>query len=465
MNLACCLVLALCGALFDVSEFPLAGPASTVIPVPLDSAGCADLVVFDEGRLTIYWDAQPESALSVEPPPATSAVDFFDLNGDGAAELVLVAEERIFSWALSKDRPDSAPQELFTMKTQFARVAGPFPYVMAFKQEGKALLGLPGEGAFEVRDTAGTIVASAPMDRTAPLRASYGRPFSAEPVETPTLGDVGALEIEVTRSIEVEPALPILMTPGDRGAMARRRAAPPTLQAAKSMSVAFWPWFSLGTVPGARTGEFGQWDVLYAYEKQTGESLIRLRSGGTGGSRPRVGPPRAFAGTLLNSAACSPDFNADGYVDLLLWDRSVPGMPLDRLAKTFIWGRRPLKFTAHYFEPKRAAFSPSVSAALLVETQLSAQEVSGPIGALTVADFNADGRSDLGGAVGERLFNVWLTLESGFEAIPAFTCELPEQIQAVEFQERLAPEEGCSLGLRGERALYLLRPRKQAPAS
>lgn len=461
------LLLLLGGALFEVHGFTVSSPSVETFPAPVDNRGCADLAVLDNDTLSIYPDALPGTPRTLRFPENVSAVDLFDLDGDGALEVIAVAGENIIVWSLDEDGAPAEPITLFQAKTQLAHAPGPYPYVLGVESEGKPLLGLPGERVFELRDVTGALIASAPMDIAGPHRASYGRPFSAEPVCGALLGGPDALELDVRRSIEIEPALPQQIANIERGGKLRRRAAPASASPANESSLAYWPWFALAVTAGARTSAFSQWDVLYSRTAANDESFVRLRSPATTvKNQPRVSPPRRFPGVLLNSERMMPDFNGDGFVDLLLWSDPAPGFSVDRLVRLFTVGLRPIRFTVHFFDPKRARFRPGADASLILDAEAfphpRGHDEAAPLHLLVLEDFDGDGRTDLGGAVTETVFSVWRFTEAGFAATPEFTHTFSEPLRAVEFCESLAPGVGCSIGLRGENTLYLLRASAQA---
>lgn len=461
------LLLILSGALFEMHGFTISGPTAEAFPAPLDSHGCADLAVLDEGALTVYPDAHPDNPYALRFPQNVSAVDLFDLDGDAVVEVVAVAGDQILMWSLDEARAGAEPVTLFQAKTQLAHAPGPYPYVLGVESEGKPLLGLPGETVFELRDVTGALVASASMDIAGPHRASYGRPFSVDPARGPLLGGPDAIELDVRRSIEIEPALPVPIANIDRGGLLRRRAALSSGNATKETNLAYWPWFALALAANERTSPFAQWDVLYSRSAENGESFVRMRSPtALAKNQPRVSPPRRFPGVLLNSDSVLPDFNGDGLADLLLWSDPAPGFSINRLVRLLTAGLRPLRFTVHFFDPKRARFQPTADASLLLDADAfppyRSENDSTPVHLLVLGDFDGDGRTDIGCAVTETVFNVWRFTDTGFAAKPEFTHTFSEPLRGVEFCEPLAPGKGSSIGLRGENTLYLLRANGQA---
>lgn len=463
------LLLFAAGAIFEMHAFPVTGPASEAFPAPTGNRGRADLVVMNDAALTIYPDAVPENPQTLRFPEGVSAVDIFDLNDDGAAEIIAVVKEHVLVWSLSGELAATEPVTLFQAKTQLVHAPGPFPYVLGFEAEGRPVLGLPGETSFDLRDISGALVASTPMDVTAPHRASYGQPFSAEPAHGLLLGSANALELDVRRSIEIEPALPPQLANIERGGLLRRRAAAPSANSANDSNSAYWPWFTLDAATPGKVPEFARWDILYATDAENEESFIRLRNPAAATkAASRVSPPRRFPGVLLNTESITPDFNGDGLVDLLLWSDPTPGFSIDHVVRLLTMDRRSVRFTAHCFDTKRARFSSAATASVLLDARAlprrARQENAAPVHLLVVDDFDGDGRSDLGCALTETEFGVWRFTEAGFSTMPEFSLAFPEPLHSVEFCESLAPNEGCSIGLRGENTLYLLRATAPARA-
>ncbi|HNR33152.1 MAG TPA: hypothetical protein PKI11_19840, partial [Candidatus Hydrogenedentes bacterium] len=445
--------------------FPIPDTPARFFVAPLTDPDVADLAVLHGHALTVYPRGLPDTPRTLPLPPETSAVDVFDLDGDDVAEVIAVAGDRIVSWSLAAAETSPTPIDLFRLSTQLADCGpAPFLYVLGVEWEGRVVLGLPRETTFELRDVAGALVGDFPLTTEAPHRASYGRPFTMQIVDPPLIGPEHALEIEVRRSIEIEPDLPRALAPPDkRAALQRRSIAPPGI-ATPEANPAYWPWFPLvpsQTDPVGRE-ELARWDVLYALaDAGAGASLIRLRTPGrTPQDAPRVGPERRFPGAILNTPDRLPDFNGDGFTDLALWNPAEQWSTPNALARAAVTGRAAWRLTVHLFEPARRRFSPAPTAQLRVDAPFSwtmRARADAPTPIIVFEDFTGDGRTDFGCATAVDEFRVWRAGETGFDPAPAFRARFAEPVHAIEFVGRF-DRAAAAVALRGEDTLFLLRP-------
>lgn len=457
--------LAAQGALFDVHTFP-APVGGRFFIAPLDGEGGADLVVLHGHSLTVYPDGLPGGAREVEMPPETSAVDVFDLDGDEITEVIGVAGDRIIAWSFEDGATSPASIELFRLPTQLAACGpAPFLYVLAMEWKGRVVLGLPRERAFELRDVTGVLVDSFPLTIEGLYRASYGRPFTADAVSPPVVGSRDALEVEIRRTIEIEPALPRELAVTDKRSLLARRSLPPRAADASARNPAYWPWFSLVTRRGdhAPPQDLAQWDVLYSIaDDDAGASLVCFRTPGRApNDAPRIGPQRRFPGAIMNTLDRFPDFNGDGFVDLALWAREERLPAAGALARVAATGRASWRIAAYFFEPRRRCFSATPTTRIIIDAPFAwlVNATAGPPTPLALfEDFDADGRTDFGCATDVDEFSVWRCGASGFEESPAFRQRFAEPLQTIEFCKGFEPGAAAAVGLRGAHSLFLLRP-------
>jgi len=306
------------GALFEVQPIALGHGDAQCFLGQADPGGAADLFVLDGLAMTVYPDAEAAGAYTVTLLPGTSAVDIADTDGDGMGEAVTVCGERIVRYELG---PNSAgePEELFEWATQLSDTPGaPFPHVLVVQRGETPLLALPCEATFELRTLTGQVVERHDIGADAPRPVTYGRPFSAWVSEPPQVGPPGSLEVRVSRVLAFEPALPDDLLPiAIQGPMYRRGTARQVRDAAE-LEPAAWPWFAL------RRDGTTQQRVLYALSGgPRPDTVVRVRGPAKGAvvgeGETQVGPKRRYPGILLTPEGDQPDFNKDGYVDLVLW--------------------------------------------------------------------------------------------------------------------------------------------------
>jgi hypothetical protein len=199
---------------------------------------------------------------------------------------------------------------------------------------------------------------------------------------------------------------------------------------------------------------------LYASAEAGKDTLIRVQHGADE-SPPRqvkVGPERRYPGRLILPDADLPDFNGDGYVDLLLWSTPEPGTSLDALTKVVAVATWPLRITAHLFSPDKGRYEPKVAGHTFCRLPVPwflTFESGTPLRNCVLADFDGDGRTDCAWSTTPDSFSIWL-YKDGLRAKPDFHSAFPEAISRVEFQADLDGQGRTAVGLRGSSNLYLI---------
>lgn len=456
LTAACCLAT---GALFDVYEIPFETPGAQCFVAASDNDGIADLFVLAGNRITIYKNAQSQAVQRVILAPDTSAVDVADTDDDGANELVAVCGDRLLRYELDPGAA-SEPVELFRRETQLSMRGGrPYPHVLVVRREGIPLLALPCESTFELRTVSGELVAAHPIGTDAPRYVMYGRPFSSSNVDPPLVGAPDALEFRVSRVIAVEPSLPPDLLPVEAQGPLLRRGTPRQARDAAALEPDAWPWFPV------RADGSNRARALYALSGTgLGDTLIRMQQPATGtegaSGEIRVGPRRRYPGVLLLSEDDLPDFNGDGYTDLLLWNSPDPTPTVNTLSRAVVDGHWPIRLTVHLFSPEKERFAPQPAAQLsLVVPVVWFLGGSGraPVQHMVLRDLDGDKATDLACSVAPQEYAVWRWTKNGFPQTPDFRTVLTERIVAVEQRIDLDGGGRTSIILRGESKLFVLK--------
>jgi hypothetical protein len=420
--------------------------------------------VLDGRILTAYSNADSGPAPVLEFPEGTTAFDIADLDGDGVTEVVAICGDRIMRYRFPASGAAAPPEDLFQLHTQLsAAPAAPYPCVLVVKRENRALLALPCETTFELRELNGTPVSSCPICTDATKQASIGSPFSARSIDPPQAGPWNALEMAVDRLLEFNPELPPDLAPAPNPHPSERRGTRLHMRDAADQGEESWPWFPLLTTGPASVR------VLYAFAPHDfRDTLVRVAEAKSGEKGADPGPPRKYPGTLVMVEDELPDFNRDGYVDLLLWKAPEPGMSVDALTRAVSGGTWPLDLTVHLFAPEKNRYEPKPAARIACKVPVGwflTMEPEGPMRNCVLRDLDGDGRTDFACSTAPNRFAVWLYGETGFAAQPDFDREFPEPITALEFAQDLDGRGRASVGLRTQTALYLLRPSGTGAAS
>lgn len=195
---------------------------------------------------------------------------------------------------------------------------------------------------------------------------------------------------------------------------------------------AAWPWFPLTASPVPTR-------VLYALAPPDyRDTLIRFQRAGrteplTRPGPQRISPDRRYPGIIIAPAQTPPDFNGDGYADLLLWNTEPAGRSLGRLLRAAQSGTWSITLSVHLFDPRIQRYAARPDTAIQLQAPIDtvlAGGVNGPFKHLLTKDVNGDGRSDIvTSGVGDA-FAVY-TYDGGLPKSPAYETDFGESVQSI----------------------------------
>ncbi len=454
-----------CGALFSLQTIPVEQPDAQCFFAEADGRGGGDLVVIDGRRLAVHSGAAVEEAFSVVLDPGTTAVDVADIDGDGQPDLIAVAGDRVLDYRL-EPQASPEPRVLFSTHSQLsAATPRPFPHVLVVARGGRSLIALPTEEALELRAPSGEIVESHPIGLDAAHRVSFGQPFSALPVRPPRQGSRGALEMRIIQTSAFVPELPEGLVSLDPAGAPQSGGSVAQAAASRDDRAESWPWFRLR--PSAPQDDER---VFFSYDPDGArETLVRVRRAlppvaGRGRELKLSGVQR-YPGLAIPCSGTVPDFNGDGYADLLLWNTAAPAPTVGAVTRALTEGFWSVRLTVHLFEPASGRYSPLPYVVIPLQVPVAwflADPGSPPIRQLVLDEFNGNDRTDLLCATAPDKIAVWVSVPSGIRPDPHQEIQLPGPVRRVELRGDLDGDGRTSLVLSGPNAFYVLRARKGA---
>lgn len=457
MTHAAVCILLVAGALFNHETAPLAQPGAHAFTARADVDSIADVFVQQGNNLTVLPSAGARAPLAVTLEPGASAFDVADIDGDSQPEIIAVCGPHLRAYPLA---PPGPPRTLFDAASCLdGASAEPVPRVLVLQYQGGVVIALPCPAALELRAPDGTLAASFPTGPDAPQRVSMGSPFSAAPVRRPQLTSGAGIEMRVWGRLESQPELPANLLPLGHQYPQYNRA--PFAQAARggdNTADSVWPSFPLETAAG-----LGATRVLYAPAPNNPlRTVVRLRRqkdpASISDDNTVVGPPRHYPGRCIVLDEDLPDFNGDGYADLLLWSAPEPAASLDALTRAVTGRVWPVRLAAHLYAPQKERFEPIAAGEIALDAPVAGL-IAGNPGALPLVlrDFDGDGRTDVACSPGDMQFAAWLHKSTGFAREPDFAISFKEPIESVEFRADLAQDGRTSLCLRTATAFEILR--------
>ncbi len=457
------LMISTSASLLDIQTLPWHKDDSSVVVADFDLDGRAEVGVISDNRLDVYEQRRNEPSFSVFLPENTAIIDVFKSGEDGATDIIAVAGEDIVRIPVVHGTP--APPELcFTRRNQYSQYGGlPFPGVLMIKKDRVALVALPCADALELWTLDGKMVESYSIGVDAPRRLSLGKPFSVLANQRAQLAEEPALEYRVSSVSTYKPMLPGNDLPLAIDEPSGRLGTPRQQREASTLGPERWPWFPLN-----KTGTT-QVRALYARSDSTsGHTAIRIREIPEATTQPisgmdtdHTGPIRHYPGFLLRHPDQLPDFNGDGFHDLLLWKAPDVSPTANSLARAIAKGTWPVRIISHAYAPDSKRFQAKPLGYIEIEIPIAAYIASGgenPLGTVFLEDANGDGLSDFGCFLDARTIAIWLSGDSGFSRTPEFRHEFSDPIEEVLFELDLDGQGRSTIALRSQHRIYLLRP-------
>lgn len=460
MNSLCVLGIAIIlGAPFNILEIPTKHDSVKPFIAFADSDTVADLFVIDGLTLTIYSSAHQGVPHTITLNEGTTALDVADITGDGQAELVAISADRIELYSLRPDDAAKASKTAFRIKNYLSDISSaPFPHVLVVNYQDSLLLALPTERGLELLALDGSLSSVFPVKFDADQVPEFKRGFSAWSVEPGTIGPAGSLELHVNQVESNIPIVPESLRHKASDVPASRTASPSHARDARHQHPNAWPWYPL------KSDGSEEFRALFALGgADYSNTLIRVQRPESrdlpGASRTTfIGPKRRYPGSLVIPGSTLPDFDGDGYVDMLLWNTRAPAVSIDsiiRAVQSLSW---PLTLTIHLFSEKRQLYAPRPTSHIELSVPIQwflTPERGVPLHNLTLHDFNGDNHTDLALSPDDKTFALWLYNE-GMNSEPDYIANFQEPIQGIELLADLGGAGKTSIVLRSQHALHVL---------
>jgi hypothetical protein len=455
--------------LFNVAIVPAQGEGQQVYFAAIDSNRIADLVVQTGRDLHIRLDDGQEHAFSI--PDGVSAYDIYDLGGDGRSKLIAIrGYEVLVLDPLTNSAETSVGGPLFEAESLYAMpTTEPYRQVLVKRYQQQTAILLPQAERLVAYSLDGSILGEFPNLPDAPR---YVAEFTSSTWFQDDRMTPGANVTSITQESELIPNLPPELRPPD-----------------SPLSIAYGRYYNSSSILPAFFGlelkagdHAGTWDgtlissdtnrVRFAVVRNddAGNRLVFLRDlplaeDGADWAGAKDGPVRKYPGRIPSEYGWSgsllydrPDFNGDGFMDLILWNAPQPGMSVDSIMRTVIGRTWPIRLTVHLYSPDKQRFEPKPAHAINCKVPVTWFLEWGPIRNLSLADFDGDGKTDIALSTDEKEYKVWLAA-NGFTGNADWTHVFPEPVENLLQTADLGGNGRSSILLRGEKNLYLLQAR------
>lgn len=447
-------------AAFDLQSISLTDPNADVFFAHADADGTADLFVRDRDLLTIFPSAHARTPRTIPLGDGVSMFDVGDLDGDGNPELVFFRGQQVCMAPLSPQESVSPTQVLFETDSLPAASGEPQRRVLVVNRREQQVIALFRAEALEFVSPDGQVIERLEPSTTEDRQTTRSNPFHATAQQSPQPGFPHALEMRIRRVDGFPPDLLDSLLPGNGTTSTPAwHATYAQARDAASREPATWPWIPL---------QAGSTDlrILFALSAPDlratvvrVQEFIRTDDGNV--ENVKLGPPRRYPGIPVLTNDTPPDFNADGYADILLWHAPQPGRSMDALNRALSMQTWSLRLAAHVYLPDRRRYDPHPLG--LIDTQLPLGWFLNPRSGVPLThrllrDLNGDGATDLALATGEAEFSIWL-FDDGFSSEPDFRQRFATPITAIPLHADLDGTGNTAIILAAPNAYHILYPR------
>ena len=443
------------GAFFELHTIPLDEPAqrgaanAITFFANADNDRVADLFILQRNKLSVVSRAGGvrETVL----PQGVSAFDVADVDGDDVYEIVAVQGRNILRMPLSLQGDMPEPSTLFEADSLYAGVhTGPTPTVLvvpldASTNGGKLGVLLPTNSGTELRAANGDLVRQTPYAETRSEFSVYRAEYSPADSSLDLVFNAISTHIPGAQPDPARASADVL-THDALNALSLRNAA--------KDQVVNWPWFNV------RSDKLKMVRAYCAIEESLNTVVrmcdVAVGPDGTAEGAIEPGPERRYPGAMVTPSSEPPDFNGDGYADLLLWNAPQPGISVDSLLRAVVGRNWPITLSVHLYSPVKGRFEPAAATTLTYRIPAT-WFLTGPLPLRhhVLSDFNGDGKTDLAMCTEENEYAVWL-YSDGFAATPDEKQVFPETITAIEQTADVAAKGKTSIVLRSDKHIFVL---------
>lgn len=417
--------------------------------LPVEQSTVPKIVILDDLTLTLYPANSSRASLSHTIPADTLLFDLVDTNGDGELELFTLSPSAFYHHSGVQG---TALVELFSVEPSlYWTVDRPFLHPLVVPYLDAYHAAIPHLNEIRMMSLTGEEVIRFPK-----VMSNADALFSL-PVQSNQLGMEGSFEFRVDALLTT----PIVVPQALRSTVIRELyepLSPRKLRVAAKMEVEAWPQFPLTT----RADDMSM--VLYASQgPEHVNTIIRLKK-----AVPRsvpnstepfsFSPKRMYPGTIAIADSGLPDFNGDGYYDLVLWSVPMPGHSTAKLLNSIQSQLWDLEISIHLYNPEKGLYEARPMSRIRTEIALQylfTRQSQHPLHNLSFADMNHDGKSDLIYSPTPDSVEVWL-YKSGFRGEPHYRNTFSHNVSLVSVPSQDVSTESHSILMRDELSIYRL---------
>jgi hypothetical protein len=439
----------------NVQQYSAQSENAALYVLPGASLSTPDIVILDETTLTVYRGSLQSPTISHTIPPNTLLFDLFDTNDDDVPELFILTPDEIRHYPFANNQ---TTVQLFPILPPLPWIVEqPFLHPLVFHFNGAHLVAVPYQDNITLKNFDGKTVSTLPK-----IRSDLHSLFSI-PIVPNQLASKGAFEFRVDTLLTT----PVTVPQELRLAQASTPFAsvtPRQLRDSEQLELDLWPSFPLTPSPDDSL------KVIYAsHAPEYIHTVIRIKKklprNIPSTTEPyRFSPKRIYPGTIGISESGFPDFNNDGFHDLLLWKIPIPGHSLGSLINSIRAQTWPIEISTHLYNPEKGLYEARpdsrIKTTIALQYILTRQNRS-PLNNLTFPDLNNDGNSDIVFSSRPDQLDVWMYRRKLPDS-PDYTAQFDGPVSLITINRPETPGQSRSILLRGKRSIYRVNLAEEA---
>jgi hypothetical protein len=432
---------------FNVQQYSAESENATLYILPSIVSSAPDIVILDDTALTLHRSNSASKTLSHTIPNNTLFFDLIDTDKNGVPELFVLTPDEIRHYPASNNQ---TTVQLFPITPSLPwSVKQPFLHPLIFPYNDTHLVAIPDRENFILKNLDGKKISSLPK-----LISDTHSLFSI-PIEPNQLAPQGAFEFRIDSLLST-----LVSVPQELRSKTPKRSfttvTPRQLRDSEQLEFNQWPSFPLEPDSDTPT------KVVYAsYPPEHINTVIRIkrklpRNTPTTAEPYRYSSKRIYPGMIGISEAGLPDFNNDGFNDLLLWKIPMPGQSVSSLINSVQAQTWPLEISIHLYNQSKGIYEarPTARIKLTVALQyILTRQNQSPLHNLSFEDLNGDGNSDIVFSPRPNQISAWL-FDDSLNNTPDYTSEFSDEVTLITIHRTNTRNHINSVLLRGKRSIY-----------
>lgn len=441
---------------FDVQQYSAESGNAALYVLPGSSAESPNIAILDDSTVTIYREGQLRAKSTTTIPANTLLFDLYDTDKDSIPELFVLTPNEV------RHFPEPGNQttvRLFALNEPLPWIVDqPFLHPLIFHYNNVRLVAIPYQDNITLRNFDGKTISVLPK-----LLSDIHSLFTI-PIEPNQIAPEGSFEIRVDTLLTTAISVPQELRPTS-STKPFAPISPRQLRDTEQLELDQWPSFPLTKSSDKIT------KVIYAsYAPEHIHTIIRIRKelprNIPGAIEPfRYSTKRIYPGTIGISKAGLPDFNNDGFHDIVLWKVPMPGNSLSSLMGSLQSQTWPIEITTHLYDPEKGLYESRprnrIKTTVALQYILTRQSES-PLRNLSFADLNNDGKADITFSPRPDSIAAWL-YDEDLNTQPDFASEFNDELSLITLNRAEAPNQQQSIMLRGDRSIYRIHIPSEDP--